>query len=658
MPHVLSFRPLALPARTALAIAAATAAFASVSAGVVDAARSVVALSGWQLDEWLLFLLAPAATWLAVTRGALRREAAGQARRSAEAERLSLRDPLTGLLNRRGFDTALAAREDGACQVFVIDIDAFKTFNDAHGHVAGDLLLQHLAERLRVLARAINGIAARLGGDEFVLVAPASHDEQAILSQLTATLSIAGVGSTEASVGAAQCVAASDMEQALECADLAMYAAKRERAASRLPGEIPAARVFEQNDGRDPATAETHAVVAIGIEQYRSVKHALGYRYAGKLTRAVRERVRARLPGIAVERLGNDVIGLLVPIDDVEVAITALVALSGTYLLDDITVETGLIFGQAMPQPGASLRDTVEQSQSALDEARRLGRVRVRFDHAEQVRQAGNIDLMNELQQAIAADALDLHYQPKIDARTSAVNGFEALVRWPHAQRGMVSPGEFIPVAEESGDIRALTLWVVDRACADRVRLDARGMDQPVYVNISARLVSDESFADRLIATLLAAGGRIGIEVTETSVLENPERALANLTRINAAGIAIAIDDYGAGLSSLTYLKQMPACELKIDMSFIRDLTISHRDPLIVRSTIDLAHSLGLRVTAEGVDKPEIMALLKVMGCDIIQGHQVARAMSLDALLEFLDGYAPEEAVEQSMAERLLALAD
>lgn len=657
MARVPPSRPLSLPARSALAIGAATLALASVATGVVDNLRSTVAATGWQLDEVLLLLLAPAAAWLALTRSALRREAARQARCSAEAQELALRDPLTGLLNRRGLDAALVTWRDGDYRVFAIDIDSFKVFNDAHGHVVGDILLQRLADRLRTLAHAFDGTAARLGGDEFVFVAPGTSDEPAILQQLGATLAIANVGSTEISVGAARC-AVGGVEEALECADLAMYAAKRDRAAARPPAEVTATRVFERTGAHDAATAETHAVVAIGIEQYRSVKHALGYRYAGKLMRAVRERVRTRLPGTAAERLGNDVLGLLLPADDAEAAIAALQALSGTYVLDDITVETGLVFGQASPQPGAALRDIVEQAQSALDEARRMGRERVRFDHAEQVRQAGNIELMNELQQAITDDALELHYQPKIDARTGAINGFEALVRWPHSGRGMVSPGDFIPVAEESGDIRALTLWVLGRACADRARLDARGIDQPLYVNISARLVGDNGFADRLITTLQTARGRIGIEVTESSVLENPERALANLTRINEAGIAIAIDDYGAGLSSLTYLKQMPASELKIDMSFIRDLADSHRDPLIVRSTIDLAHSLGLRVTAEGVDKPEIMALLKVMGCDIIQGYQVARAMPLDALFLFFDAYAPEELSTQPMAARLLAYAE
>ena len=262
--------------------------------------------------------------------------------------------------------------------------------------------------------------------------------------------------------------------------------------------------------------------------------------------------------------------------------------------------------------------------------------------------------LIRDLRAAIAADALEVHYQPKMDARSSRIVSLEALVRWRDAKGDSISPARFIPLAERSGDIRALTLRVLERTCWDYRYLAANGQDQPVYVNISAQLVSDTTFVDQLIATVRAAKVRLGIEVTETAVLEDPERALANLDRIAAAGIAIAIDDYGVGLSSLTYLRRMPASELKIDMSFIRDLSDSHRDPLIVRSTVDLAHGLGMKVTAEGVDKPETMALLRVMGCDFVQGYQIAPALKREACLAFL---RDDASIDQSLPEFATALA-
>lgn len=262
--------------------------------------------------------------------------------------------------------------------------------------------------------------------------------------------------------------------------------------------------------------------------------------------------------------------------------------------------------------------------------------------------------LMRDLRAAIATDTLEVHYQPKMDARAGRIVSLEALVRWTHPTLGPISPARFIPLAERSGIIRGLTLRVLERACRDFAYFAAEGRDQPIFVNISAQLVSEGAFVDRVIAETRAANVRIGIEVTETSVLEDPVRALANLDRVAAAGIPIAIDDYGVGLSSLTYLRQMPASELKIDMSFIRDLSSSHRDPLIVRSTVDLAHGLGMKVTAEGVDKPEILALLRVMGCDYVQGYQIARPMDREACLAFL---WDDAAIDQSLPEFASVLA-
>ncbi|WBH18177.1 putative bifunctional diguanylate cyclase/phosphodiesterase [Sphingomonas radiodurans] len=651
--------------RAALVVGVVAAAFATVQtagqAGVIERWRQALASGGWHLDELLLLFLVPLLALLTISGravGQLRRDIAGRDRESARTRDLALRDPLTGLFNRRGLDDALATQCSGNRLVFVADLDTFKAFNDTHGHAVGDVLLQRLADRLRSMQTAFGGVAARLGGDEFVFVAPPIPDEQVIRERLSAPLFLECIGAVDVSVGAARCDDIDSVEQALESADLAMYKAKRDRALTRASLDHPAERAFERDPAHDPLVAATYAVVAIGVEQFRSVKHALGYGHAGKLARAMRERVQAHFPNLAVERLSSDVLGVLVPVEAVEETIAALQMLSGSYLLEGVAVESGMAFGHAVPRGDAGLRDTVEQAQFALDEARRLGRVSVNFDYNAQLRQRDNVELMNDLQNAITMNALQLYYQPKVDARTNLIDSFEALVRWPCVKRGMISPADFIPVAEESGDIRALTLWVLERACADRVILDKLKIMQPLYINISARLVSDDAFTKRLIAALLSTNGRIGIEVTETAVLENPACALDNLSLIATAGVPIAIDDYGAGLSSLTYLKQMPANELKIDMSFIRDLADSHRGPLIVRSTIDLAHSLGLRVTAEGVDKPEIMALLKVMGCDIIQGHQIARPMTLEALLGFVDTYVPEDLAAAPMAARLLGYAE
>ena len=292
----------------------------------------------------------------------------------------------------------------------------------------------------------------------------------------------------------------------------------------------------------------------------------------------------------------------------------------------------------------------------AVERARRTGRDLVDFEEGDRVALRDNAALLRDLRAAIADDALELHFQPKLNVRTNTIDSLEALVRWSHQQRGQVSPAQFIPLAEESGDIRALTHWVFEAACRASLALRQQGLDQPIFVNVSALLIADDVFVSRLIATARSSEARLGIEVTETACLQQPQRALANLKRLADAGLAIAIDDYGVGLSSLTYLRQMPASELKIDMSFIRDLAESHRDPLIVRSTIDLAHGLGLRVTAEGVDKAETLALLTIMGCDYVQGFHIAPAYPLDRCTDFMLTWTSPQLQLPDFAQELRSL--
>ncbi len=201
----------------------------------------------------------------------------------------------------------------------------------------------------------------------------------------------------------------------------------------------------------------------------------------------------------------------------------------------------------------------------------------------------------------------------------------------------MVPPDRFIGLAEETGAIAELTRWVMQKAIADQESLAAEGFPVPVYVNLSGRLVADREFTHWLLdQARRRPPGAIGMEITETAIISDPTHALANLQVLADAGVPIAIDDYGAGLSSLAYLKQLPATELKIDRLFVMSLTSSHRDPLLVRSTIDLAHALEMEVTAEGVEDGATLALLRTMGCDLIQGFFIARPMPLADLRKFL----------------------
>jgi EAL domain-containing protein (putative c-di-GMP-specific phosphodiesterase class I) len=200
----------------------------------------------------------------------------------------------------------------------------------------------------------------------------------------------------------------------------------------------------------------------------------------------------------------------------------------------------------------------------------------------------------------------------------------------------MVLPSDFIPAAEHAHVIDKLTLWTIRQVIADQRTLRAAGHDLRIFINISGQLLADERFVRAACDLVAEADAQLGFEVTETSVIRDPQSAIANLQRFADIGITIAIDDYGAGLSNLAYLKQLPARELKIDKLFVTQLTSSNRDPLIVRSTIDLAHALDMEVVAEGVETHAALALLTVMGCDMVQGFLISRPVALEALISFI----------------------
>lgn len=304
------------------------------------------------------------------------------------------------------------------------------------------------------------------------------------------------------------------------------------------------------------------------------------------------------------------------------------------------SLENDALSPRAAVQSVASLpaaQSAFDHLKEALEDPKLQSKTLVSIDQdAQSTGLASSHDVMNELRKALNSDEISLHYQPKLDVTKQAFRSAEALFRWSSKRRNQRSVGELIMLAEQHGVIRDLTLWSLRRAVEDQLQMIENGLDITTFVNLSGTLISDSEFTLEAIDILKHTRGKIGVEITETSVIEDASLALANLEFISAAGIEIAIDDYGTGLSSLRYLKRIPAQELKIDREFVKDLTNSHRDPMIVRSTIDLAHALGLRVTAEGVDDPTKAALLKVMGCDQLQGFHIARPMPLTQMIQFI----------------------
>ncbi len=247
--------------------------------------------------------------------------------------------------------------------------------------------------------------------------------------------------------------------------------------------------------------------------------------------------------------------------------------------------------------------------------------------------------LLGELDAALAAGQLFVAYQPKADIASGVIIGCEALVRWQHPERGMIPPDHFIPVIEQAGRIRELTLFVLERALADLAIWRAGGAEVTVAVNVSTPLLDDPTFADDVAAAIDTSGvdaEYLTLEITESAALADPERAVAAMKRLRALGLELSIDDYGTGQSTLSYLKRLPANEIKIDKSFITDLVDTRNDQILVRSTIDLAHELGFKVVAEGIEGEACLAMLRAMGCDTAQGWHIGKPMPADAFADRL----------------------
>jgi predicted signal transduction protein with EAL and GGDEF domain len=407
--------------------------------------------------------------------------------------------------------------------------------------------------------------------------------------------------------------------------------------------DLPNRRAIEQEIGRMAETAGEGLLVlaTLGCDRFTEVRGAIGYALANALMGGVGARLIALRPNDPAARLAPDVLGVAFRAPDLETAQTVVTALQQKLeepiRLSENTVDVSLTAGLAALGVHAEAVDLlVERATIALDQARATRRKIAVFDEAAYGDPASNLSLISEMLAALDDGGMTIHHQPKYDFRRQAITGVEALVRWRHPVRGQLAPDLFVGMAEETGHIRALTEWVLARAIEDQGILAAAGHDLMVSVNLSGRLLNDPDFARVALDMVKGAAGKLCFEITETAVMENPELALMLIDQFAEAGVAISIDDYGAGLSSLTYLKQIRADELKIDKSFIFAISDGQRDALLVRSTIDLAHSLGLKVTAEGVETETALALLAGMGCDQAQGYYIGRPMPLRDLLNVL----------------------
>jgi len=389
------------------------------------------------------------------------------------------------------------------------------------------------------------------------------------------------------------------------------------------------------------------AVLLFDLDRFKEINDTLGHRYGDRVLKAIGPRIAPLLRDAdTVARLGGDEFCVLLPdVHDadaaLEVARRITEALEVPLEVDDMTLVVEASCGVAVaPVHGDTADLLLQHADIAMYAAKRSHLSVSAYDDALDRNTPDRLALLGELRTAVAGDELVLHYQPQIDLGTDRLEGVEALVRWEHPRRGLLGPDTFIPIAEDTGFIHQLTSWVLD-ASLDQLR---RWMDDPcsgiddeftVAVNLSTHSLLDDCFATEVLVALDRFGvpaHRLVLEITETTLMADPERASRVLTVLADSGVRFAIDDFGTGYSSLASLRALPVHELKIDQSFVRTMQDAGDDAVIVRSVIELGHTLGLRTVAEGVEDHAVAGRLARLGCDSAQGYALGAPMAPDEL--------------------------
>lgn len=388
------------------------------------------------------------------------------------------------------------------------------------------------------------------------------------------------------------------------------------------------------------------ALIIMDLDRFKEVNDTLGHQVGDKLLQQVAQRLRLVLrESDTVARLGGDEFSILLPGADAEQAVHAarkvLKELDQPFVLEGQHLEIGASLGISLyPQHGEDAVVLMQRADVAMYVAKRANRGFAIYDAEQDQHSIRQLAITGELRLALDQHQLRLHYQPKIDLDTRAAIGIEALIRWHHPVHGLMLPEEFVPLAEQTGLIRPLTLWVLRyslQQCTELLRSNAQ---LSLSVNLSMRNLHDGRFIEEvgmIVGESGLAPARLRFEITETALMAEPDYALRTLHALKEMGFELTIDDFGTGYSSLAYLKQMPVSELKIDKSFVIALGKDDNSAVIVRSTVDLAHKLGLQVVAEGVEHEDACRILRELECDAAQGYFVGKPMPVAELTAWLE---------------------
>ena len=392
------------------------------------------------------------------------------------------------------------------------------------------------------------------------------------------------------------------------------------------------------------------ALLLVDLDRFKEINDTLGHAVGDELLVKIARRLSSENDdGIlckgTVARLGGDEFAIWMPgtanRDAAEqIASSALAAITAPFDIEGYRLEVGASIGIAMyPQHGGNASDLLRCADIAMYVAKRQGADYRLYQLSDDPYSPQRLALLSQLRSAITSGQLELHYQPRIDLARGKPSGFEALVRWRHPQLGLLPPAQFIPLAELSDVIRPLTLLVLDEALAQLAAWTADSPSLQMAVNLSARHLMDDACPEQVLRLLEKHAidpARLELEITESALIADPERAAHTLKRIHDMGVQISIDDFGTGFSSLSHLKRLPLNALKIDVSFVTHMLQNEQDAAIVTSIIALAHSLGLTVVAEGIEDEATRLRLDELGCDEGQGYLLGRPMAKEAATAWL----------------------
>ena len=399
----------------------------------------------------------------------------------------------------------------------------------------------------------------------------------------------------------------------------------------RLAGVLD--RFFADHDNDEPATL---AFLFVDLDGFKQVNDSFGHSAGDQLLRQIGPRIRGCLgDGDLLTRIGGDELAVLLVAATTDHALQVAERISSAirepFTLDLVSVQVQASIGIALaPQDARDPDELMRHADEAMYRAKRAGDPYTVYDRTLDT-ETDRLRLLDDLRTTLAAGELELHYQPQRDLRSGEITRVEALLRWQHPRLGFVPPLTFLPLAEESGLMRPLTSLVLDRALAQCAQWRADGSDVTIAVNVSAREIQDTRFAELVrerLARYEVPPEALVLEITETTLISDFDNCKRAVDTLHALGSLVSIDDFGAGYTSLAHLGRLPVGQLKLDRSFVAGLFDQETNPTLVRATIELAHSLGLEVVAEGVEDAAALELLELLGCDLVQGYHVGRPVA------------------------------